>query len=322
MEFNKYPSIDQLRNVVHQVNQICKATQQSLPKLTFNGTIKAHGTNAAVCWSREGGTYAQSRKHVITVEKDNAGFARFVEEKKSVLQVMIDRIAFSEADMQGLPIQIFGEWCGGNIQSGVALTGLPKMFIIFGVKIDDKWITCDQDYLRSPEESIYNINDFPITEMEIDFANPEASVNALVALTEQTEAECPIGKAFGVSGIGEGLVWSSDFLGNHLKFKVKGEKHSSSKVKKLATVDPEKLASIKEFVEYSITENRLKQGIEQVFTSENVEPIVQGIGKFIKWVMTDVNKEETDTLVANGLTMKEVSKDCTTKVRSWFMASV
>ena len=45
----------------------------------------------------------------------------------------------------------------------------------------------------------------------------------------------------------------------HCKDKVKGEKHSSSKVKKLASVDVEKLNSIKDFVDYAVTESRLEQ---------------------------------------------------------------
>jgi hypothetical protein len=42
--------------------------------------------------------------------------------------------------------------------------------------------------------------------------------------------------------------------------KVKGAKHSSSKVKTLAKVDVVKLENAKAFVEYCFTESRLNQG--------------------------------------------------------------
>lgn len=45
---------------------------------------------------------------------------------------------------------------------------------------------------------------------------------------------------------------------------MKGEKHSASKVKTLAAVDPERLVNITEFVEYAVTENRLEQGTQKV----------------------------------------------------------
>jgi hypothetical protein len=49
----------------------------------------------------------------------------------------------------------------------------------------------------------------------------------------------PCSESFWFSGIGEG-VWSVNVNGTIHRFKVKGELHSSSKVKTLASVDVEK----------------------------------------------------------------------------------
>jgi hypothetical protein len=101
------------------------------------------------------------------------------------------------------------------------------------------------------------------------------------------------------------------------RFKVKGEKHSSSKVKTLAAVDVDKLNSITEFIEYAVTDSRFKQALENTYP--NNEPIdVKKMGDLIRWVVNDVIKEESDTLVKNGLEPKDVNKYISTKVREMF----
>ena len=105
---------------------------------------------------------------------------------------------------------------------------------------------------------------------------------------------------------------------NTLMFKVKGEKHSTTKVKTLAAVDVEKMDSIDEFVEYSVTENRLNQAIEQVFTLESEEPDIKHLGKFLKWVMSDVIKEDMDVMKESKLEPKDIGKYVNTKAKTWF----
>ena len=100
--------------------------------------------------------------------------------------------------------------------------------------------------------------------------------------------------------------------------KVKGEKHSVSKVKTLAPVDIEKLNSINEFVEMTVTPQRLEQGIatmlEQDITIER-----KNTGDFLRWIVNDILKEELDQLTGNGLCAKDVGKAISTKARPfWF----
>jgi len=300
----------------------------------FVNGLLAHNSNAGVSFTAGkdvgGGTYwAQSRENIITPEKDNAGFAFFVESKKTVFKKFVDQINGANLfDLSNNTVTIYGEWCGGNIQKGVGICNLPKSFFIFGVKVSPHtsseeelkanpafWIP--SHYLSSPEDNIYNIEDFPTYSMDIDFNMPQLVQNELSELTIAVEEECPVAKAFGFSGIGEGIVWTAEFKGNVHRFKVKGEKHSSSKVKTLASVDVEKLEGIQKFVDYAVTESRFKQAIENVFP--NQEPIdTKKLGDVIRWVVNDVIKEEMDTMVENKIEPKEVNKYISAKAREMF----
>ncbi len=102
---------------------------------------------------------------------------------------------------------------------------------------------------------------------------------------------------------------------------VKGEKHSSSKVKTLAAVDVEKLENIQSFVEYAVTESRFKQALENVFPND--EPIEnKKLGDVIRWVVNDVVKEEMDTMADNKIEPKDVNKYLSSKVRDMFFKLV
>lgn len=102
---------------------------------------------------------------------------------------------------------------------------------------------------------------------------------------------------------------------------VKGEKHSSSKVKTLAAVDTEKLENIQSFVEYAVTESRFNQALENVFPND--EPIEnKKLGDVIRWVVNDVIKEEMDTMADNKIEPKDVNKYISSKVRDMFFKLV
>jgi hypothetical protein len=337
-----FPSIEQFRNVIANVNRMYNFvgldengdaiydTTKTKPTLTFKGTVKLHGTNAGVCYNDVDGFWVQSRENIITPEQDNAGFAFFAETNKAAFtEIFAKIISRSNVDITKNTISIYGEWCGGNIQKGVAITNLPKSFFIFGVKVSPFPIEGDEkppvaywvDYtdLRNSEARIYNIDDYTTYSIDINFNTPETVQNTLSELTIAVEEECPVAKAFGFSGVGEGIVWSCNDGDAVLRFKVKGEKHSSSKVKTLAAVDVEKIASIREFVEYAVTESRFKQGIEKTFP--NNEPVdIKKLGELMKWIAADIIKEESDTMAKNGLEPKDVNKYVSTKVREMFMA--
>ena len=331
MVFLPFPSIGQFRTTVSNVNKFCSAEHHDVPPtITFHGTVKLHGTNAAVGFAN-GSMWVQSRNRIITPQSDNAGFAGFVQSHEDVFRSLATQLPPSPTGWV-----IFGEWCGGNIQNSnnLALKLLPKMFVIFAVrevgepveeKKDDeddqnvRWLPREEfEHLKSPENLIFNIYQFPTWEVEIDFASTADAQNKLVEITMAVEKECPAGRHFGVFGIGEGVVWRGEFENQRLCFKVKGDEHSASKVRTLGLANVEKLASATAFVDYAVTENRLNQGIEYVFTQNGKEVSMKGMGDFLKWITADVLKEETDTMTASGLVFKDVIGLIGRKAGVWF----
>ena len=315
----KYPSIEQFRNVIRNVksnhdykgkDEEGKAIYQhteNYPTLKFKGTVKLHGTNAGIVNYGDRIEF-QSRERVLSLNEDNAGFMTAMSVKN--LDFLFEKFEPTEY------VAIYGEWCGGNVQKGVAINGLEKMFVIFGVMVDDNWVDLPTD-LHKNEIGIYNILQFPTYEIDIDFNNPETIQNKLIEMTISVEDECPVGKFFDKSGVGEGIVFTC-VTNQELKFKSKGEKHSASKVKVLNTIDVEAMASINEFVEMAVSENRLEQGIS-FFKENNILIDAKNTGEFLRWIVTDVLKEEKDTLEVSGLDEKKVKNAIVTKARMWLL---
>jgi hypothetical protein len=319
----KYPSIEQFRNVIRNVKAIHdyqgkdeegKAIYQhkdNYPTLKFQGTIKLHGTNSGVVKYSDGRLEFQSRERVLSLEEDNAGFMATMMSKD--LEFLFSGFAPKEY------VAVYGEWCGGNIQKSVAINGLDKMFVIFGIMVDDVWVELPK-HLYANENGIYNILQFPTYEVEIDFNHPKLVQNKIIEMTIAVEESCPVGKFFNKDGVGEGIVFTC-LTNQELKFKSKGEKHSASKVKTLNPVDVELMASINEFVELAVTENRLEQGLSY-FKENNIEIDAKNTGQFLGWVVRDVLKEEADTLLASGLDEKKVKNAIVTKARIYFLNTI
>lgn len=307
----KFSSIKQFRSVVREAPK---------KEIEFTGTVKLHGTNASVVMKSNYASapvsfYAQSRNNIISPEIDHYGFAQFVHENEDVLMNAADLVIEDSGELI-----LFGEWCGKGIVKGAGISQVEKMFVVFAVKIDNEWVNYEEwcETLKSffavaKKVGIFNIYNFPTYKISINFNMPELSVNKLGELTKSVEDHCPVAAAFGIDGIGEGIVWSNHEHG--LRFKVKGEKHSISKVKTLAPVDVEKLNSISEFLDYALTENRLLQAQSEV----NPTLDIKMMGEFIRWVFNDIIKEESDVLLENGLNEKDIGRHVSNRSRSWFM---
>jgi hypothetical protein len=335
--FKRFPSIEQFRSVVKQVKDTSSYVGQDeegkpifdytrkLPTITFTGTVKLHGTNAAIGYSKQDGLWCQSRERILSIEKDNAGFAFWVESNKEYFESLLCDIS-ATPDFYDTVI-VYGEWAGGNIQKGVGVSELEKSFYPFTIEYLKDGVVVetsvqpygeDDGWLANKELKILPITRFETHLLDIDFNCPELVQNKLGEITEAVENECPVAKYFGVSGIGEGVVWAAEWNNQVLRFKVKGEKHSSSKVKTLASVDVEKIGSAVEFADSVVTDSRFNQAIENVFNGESVD--IKKLGEVIKWVMNDVLKEEIDTMAANSLEPKDVGKYISQRVKEKFFA--
>jgi hypothetical protein len=330
MEFKSWNSIEQFRNVCKNVQHKAQFRGMDadgnpiidrgakMPMIRYHATVKIHGTNAGILLGKDGTIGFQSRNNIITPEKDNAAFA-FTMNQLPVHELR----QFFAADSD---VYIFGEWCGENIQKGVAVCQLPKMFVVFGAFENDVRVGLDKlKKIKLPKHRIFNIHDFFNFEFEIDFENPHHAQYLLTKLVEDIEEKCPVGAFFGVTGVGEGVVCQPvdesgkwDFRDTGLWFKVKGSDHSASKVKTLASPNIEHIENIKKFVGYAVTESRLNQGLDYL-REQHLEIDTKNTGAFLKWISNDVMKEESDTMSANGLDIKHVGSALSKKAREWFM---
>jgi hypothetical protein len=311
-EHKPFPSIEQFRNVVKLVRERSQRDGLPLPRIAFRGSVKLHGTNAGIGFTADGEMWAQSRSMILTPEADHMGFAAWVRDNSQAIPHLTSSV-------------IFGEWCGGNIQKGVALGKLPKMFVPFAVVTNGRWWTPEEMKTFFFHSGLRCIYDFPNWTKVIDFNCPEESQNELGELTQAVETECPVAKELGVSGIGEGIVWwaehRDDFNTEGLVFKVKGKKHSETKVKTLAPVDVEKIANIRVLVDAIVTPHRLEKRL-QAMNEEGTATDIRNTGVFLKSVSADVMKEERDTLEASGLPMTDIMQRVVATAKQWYVQRV
>lgn len=338
----KFPSIEQFRNVIRHVKTHAQYAgrdengdaiidqSRPIPTLKFRGTVKLHGTNAGIVYDVATDTFTyQSRERELSLTQDNAGFMLHQMKHENFWRAY----CHSMIDPDIAKVAVFGEWCGKGIQKGVAISELDKMFVIFAVKVvlkdgTTEWVSTSTEPAAAPgsvEIRIHDIEEFPTYEIDIDFNHPELAQNKMIEITEEVEKECPVGKAFGVSGIGEGVVWtcvSPGWNDSGTWFKVKGEKHSVSKVRTLAAVDVEAVANLKAFVDSVVTEARLEQGLDNLVREQLKQIEMTSMGDFLRWVYNDVLKEEADTIVANGIDPKKLGGAIANVARPWFVKKV
>lgn len=322
----KFASIEQYRNFVHELKRhYNKVSPEKWPtELNLRGTVKLHGTHADIVYTRcqdEDGkpcyrVHYQSRNRVLSIGYDNCGFAKFMENLPIHVKENLFLKATKHAQDEVSELMIAGEFCGSNVQKGIALTRLPLMFVIFAIQINGNWtdITMHAD-VEDPPSRIYNICRGGVYRLKMDINDSEEVVSRLSTITSEVERECPFAKSLGISGIGEGVVWVCEEHCNQVKywFKVKGDEHSVSKVKTLKTLSEKERAQLKdiaEFVKQAVQEARLRQGFDYL-REMNLPEDIKSIGSYIKWVVEDVLKEEKDTIEELKLDVCRVKKAIT-----------
>jgi hypothetical protein len=331
VEFIKWPSIELFHNLKKDLDY-----KGIAPIITFTPKIKLDGTNAAVQVHGDGTIVAQSRNQIITPDKDNAGFAAWVECEKEYF-LNLAKVP------NGNNITIFGEWCGSGIQKRTAISAIGKrIFAVFAIKIGKSFViepSMISHYMSSgdhgggnaaypsthPHRDIY-ILPFGNERITIDFSDIDSikkgveAANAAVACVEKQDPW--VVRTFEVDGLGEGLVYYASFHDTgcydvDYSFKAKGEKHRVTKSKEAVETDPEVLKSMGEFVEKFVTEQRMMQGLDE---GANGDTSMKSMGAFLKWINQDVAKEGRDELEESGIEWKQVQKPVTIKAKKWFMA--
>lgn len=334
---HKYTHIDAFYQVARYIDKMsndpeCPEEYKIRTPVEYRGTVKLHGSNVGVSCTSEG-LVAQSRTRVITPGDDNYGFAAFV--ARPEVTAAIQEIAANIRDMMTLPteeIVLYGEWVGPGVQSGVAINNLPsKQWVLFAVKsVRDSGFTEYLDVVPQvlskhiTQLGIYSIRSAPWYRLHVDFTNPaskELAIEQATKYTEAVEAECPWARRFDVKGTGEGIVWVpvGEHWGNSmLFFKTKGDKHKVTKSKsEKPQLAPEVLAGVESFVDFAVTENRLKQGLEALQEAgHSLE--MKSMGHFLKWVSQDVQRECAAELEENDLDWSLVNKSVTQRARDYF----
>jgi hypothetical protein len=330
MKHIPFPDIGQFKNAIRAVKE--KATYIGkdangdviydptvrLPVLTYSGTVKLHGTNAAIGRAPDGTIWFQSRERVISKMNDNMGFCAKYEGLPEVAS-LFNSYGLIKSDTHN--VVIYGEWVGNGIQKGVAVSQLSKRFVVFAARVGDEWLSKEVvSRIKDHSVDIYNINDYPSWEISIDFNSPELSQNKLIELTEVVEQNCPFSNVHGISGIGEGIVWvpvDPEWREGKFWMKVKGEKHSVSKVKTLAPIDVEAVKSINEFISKVVTPARCEQSVSKL--RESGKPLDRtSLGDFIRWIFNDVIKEDSDTAKASGIDLDKIGGPISKAAKDWF----
>jgi hypothetical protein len=315
-----YPDTNHFREAVHYIKHLYK-DQTHLPLIKYSGRVKLHGSNMAVVFLPSGEYYCQSRKTIVTKQEDLYGFARWVAQHIETIRPLAEQSLVT-------PLIIQGEFCGAGINKNVAINQLAKMFVVFATGTltnphaalaEQIWnYNYDQiDAFHKPEINLYNTNLFGKYPILIDFNNPQLIQNQLVEWTEAIGTQCPAGRYFGVTGecrTGEGLVFTPDDanLDSGYNFKSKDERHVQSKVKTIGVADLELLASIEEMAHFLIynngVDNRVEQAITELTKTGEDMTSIRSMGGLVKWIQTDIHKENLRDIEQAGLEETAVSR--------------
>jgi len=271
-------------------------------------------------------------KEVMNISKlethDNAGFSFWAYSKEEVIVNIIKSLAKeNNVDLTKNTIMLCSEWAGKGVQGKVAISNFDKSSFIFSqAKVSpfdsektSVWISTNK--IDSVENRIFNIGNFKTYEIEIDFNLPKLAQNKIIEMTLEVEDECPVSKELGHVGIGEGIVFSKLMEdGSRHIFKSKGEKHAgSSKVKTLKKVDNEKINKIIGVAQQVTPGWRLEQMLSETFDFINSGHIDRSkLGDYIRAVINDVIKEDSEVISDAGLEPKDVNKYISQIARDYF----
>lgn len=336
-EHQTFSSIDHFRVFLKELRRFYRnVPEDEIPNVfSLEGTVKLHGTHADVVFKRNDDAtwsmWCQSRNRVLSVKQDNCGFARFVDDipPDDMLELLTQICSIYKGDAH--QVMISGEFCGGSIQKNVALTALPTMFVMFDIKVNG----VRQDFVpyrhvESPQHRIYNISRGGFFSASLCLDDTEAVVAILQKYTENVEKECPFAKSFGITGIGEGIVWKCRVQGKNgilqdsrFWFKVKGDEHTVSRVKTLKTrQDNDKnIKNTNDFVSKAVLPAKLEQGFDYL-REMNLAPDMKNLGTYLKWVIQDVVKEDGDTIAEIGLDESLVKKSIAQKAKLYYKRAI
>ena len=321
--FYEFQHINQLRDFLYWLNSNEYELQnKGYKQINLYGTPKLHGTNIGIIFKSNGEYTLQTRNRIITKDNDHFGFYKWMTQDK--INYIYNHFKYLFDNRKIKAIIVYGEFAGKGVQKGVAISQIERFYAPFAVRI----ITDKDDYYIKPrsmdfnlwndELRIYNLfNPKYFVKVNVDKSNLEEVINIIDEYVKECEVEDKFAIAFGMEGIGEGIVWDYEIDGKTYFFKTKIDefKTKAQKVNKNKTID--EIKEDKKIIEYCLNEYRLRQGIE--YMNENgIDTIIQNIKDFITWVVEDTIREEERFILDNGLNEKRVRKLVGTEAAKWY----
>lgn len=101
--------------------------------------------------------------------------------------------------------------------------------------------------------------------------------------------------------------------------KITGKINLNLLKRKFITIDVEKVANLKEFVDMTVTESRLEQALDNITREQGLPFDMTSLGKYIKFIIEDIIKEEEDTIVDNQINLKDMKKQISLKSKKYFI---
>ncbi|KAI4195915.1 MAG: hypothetical protein LQ350_006899 [Teloschistes chrysophthalmus] len=295
-----YPKIGSLKDFLYNFN----CTLPSTRTVPLIGSVKLHGTHADWVVSSDDTIRVQSRNVLdLSSTNDPYGLFAFATPIRAVILRLRDDILrrYTKLNPEVSPdpkhsVIVAGEWSGRGVQKGVAVSQLPRHFVIISIYVNDTWVPESQYAdLHDEAHGIYNIGMTGFYRLDLNLDNIDDSEAAIQALVADVERLCPYGLMRGVTDKGEGIVWKPlDYASRpELWFKYRGDSRAVSHSWKLpatavAVAKPQREDN---FVTAVVTAQRLEQGWE--YLKETGLPRNEaGVGKFLAWITNDIFTEE------------------------------
>lgn len=315
----RWGKIALLHNVVRTLNILHTDLGQALPVVRYRAKVKLHGANVGVQVTDED-LFAQSRSTMLSPGDDYKGFAQWLADNRDLF-----------ADVAP-GTTVFGEWCGPGVERGMAVSALPdKLLVVFALQLGrgaEARIIAAPDQIRAhlgeagASLPVLPWQGEPVTLDFSDEADLEAQAEAISQRVAAVEREDPfIRQAFGVSGLGEGLVFYPEGLEDaeplfSLMFKAKGDKHRTAG---RAPAQPKAVRAegVSDFVQLVVTEARLQQGVAEACGGT---PHKRHTGAFLRWIAQDTRQESVAELEAAGLRWEQVDRAVQDHARKWLHA--
>ncbi|KAL8708282.1 MAG: hypothetical protein Q9225_007627 [Loekoesia sp. 1 TL-2023] len=321
-----FPKIGKLSDFIHRFKKLAPETRI----IPLAGSVKLHGAHADWVISSDDAIRVQSRNLLeLSSCNDIYGLFAFTTPLHTAITRLRDDILrrFTELDPQepidsDCSVIISGEWCGQGIQKGVAISQLPKHFVIFSICINGVWVD-EKEYadICNEADGIHNIGKVPCYRFDFNLDDIECSELAVQAFVNAVEQTCPYGLARGVEGPGEGIVWKA--IGYErdpeMWFKYKAESHAVSHSAKLpvTALAPENREREDNFATAVVTERRLQQGWEYL-REMGVTRDKAATGRFVAWVTNDVLTEEGEEMARKKISKGKLRPSIKSIAGAWY----